>query len=93
MKKRFWTLLMVFTLSFSMVGCGSQKCDECGDVITGKSYKVDGDILCKSCAKFTCSLCGEKKYGERHTYKVLGEKGIVCDDCYDAIKALEDLFQ
>ncbi len=43
--------------------------------------------------KFTCDLCGEEKTGKSHTQKILGEKVLICDDCYKELKELGSLFK
>lgn len=44
-------------------------------------------------APFTCDLCGEEKTGKKYTETVLGEEIVYCQDCYDAMKELIDLFE
>ena len=49
-----------------------------------------------ACGSFTCDFCGEEGSGSGNTIKVLGEEGVLCDDCYDewnsASSALGGLF-
>lgn len=44
-------------------------------------------LLC-ACGKFECDGCGEEKSGKKHKVEILGEEGVLCDDCY---AELEDL--
>ncbi len=45
------------------------------------------------CGKFECDGCGKETSGKKHKLTILGETATVCDDCYDSMKALEDLFK
>ena len=47
-------------------------------------------LLC-ACGKFTCDLCGEEKSGKKHKEEVLGEKVVICDDCYKGLEELAGL--
>lgn len=43
-----------------------------------------------ACGKFECESCGRESSGG-HTIEVMGEKGKVCDDCYEVYKAFNSL--
>lgn len=41
-------------------------------------------IIPLGCSKeFTCDSCGETKTGKTHTVTMLGEKVVMCDECYE----------
>ena len=43
--------------------------------------------LC-ACGKFTCDLCGQEKTVRKHNEKILGQKVVICSDCYKELKEL-----
>ena len=45
-----------------------------------------------ACGKFTCDLCGEEKSGKKHEETVFGQELVYCDDCYEDLEDLGDLF-
>ncbi|MDE7298094.1 MAG: hypothetical protein K2N94_04605 [Lachnospiraceae bacterium] len=45
------------------------------------------------CGKFKCDMCGEEKSGKKHEQTVLGETLTICDDCYETVKGVVDLFK
>ena len=44
------------------------------------------------CGKFTCDMCEEEKSGKKHKEELLGEEIVICDDCYEGLQSLGDLF-
>ena len=45
-----------------------------------------------ACGKFTCDICNEEKSGKKHEDEFLGEKIVVCDDCYEDLEDIADAF-
>lgn len=41
-----------------------------------------------ACGKFTCDICGQEKGGKKHENDMLGEKIVMCDDCFKELAAL-----
>ena len=38
--------------------------------------------------KFTCSICNEEKNGKPIESELMGEKILICDECYEGMKEL-----
>ncbi len=41
-----------------------------------------------ACGKFTCDLCEQEKSGKSHKSEILGEKIVICDECYGEMESL-----
>ncbi len=51
-------------------------------------------ISLTACGKpFTCDLCNEEKTGKKYKETVYGEEIVYCQDCYDDLKQLLDMFE
>ena len=42
--------------------------------------------------KFTCDVCGKEKTGKSHSTELFGQKVLICDDCYESLGVLGNLF-
>lgn len=49
MKKRIISVLLIAVTALSLTGCGKYTCALCGQEKSGKSYKYEGETLCKDC--------------------------------------------
>ncbi len=46
-----------------------------------------------SCGKFTCDICNDEQRGKKHKEEVFGEEVVICDDCYEDLENLADIFK
>ena len=91
--KRIVTLLLVAMMALAVLTACSKTCADCGEKAT-ETHKIDGKKMhfCENCYETAskCEFCGkasEKIYKDDD----LGS-GYLCQDCYDGMKALENLF-
>ena len=48
-------------------------------------------MLC-ACSSFECDLCGEEKFGTKHTVELLGAEITYCSDCEEDLEDLGNMF-
>ena len=44
-----------------------------------------------ACGQFQCDLCSLEKSGKSYQYETGGETAILCEECYEEMKKLEEL--
>ena len=49
-------------------------------------------VALSSCANFECDICGEEKTGKTHKEELFGETITYCDDCYEDLRELANMF-
>lgn len=50
-------------------------------------------LLCGCAKTFTCDLCGDEVTERPHTTEVLGEKVEICEECYEGLQEIGNLFK
>lgn len=52
-------------------------------------------IMCTmaACGSFTCDSCMQEKSGKKHKTELLGREVTICDDCYNSMAQLGNMFK
>lgn len=59
-------------------------------IICGILILVSSMLVLASCGKFTCDACGEEKSGKKYEVEILGETGVVCEECNEELKEIQE---
>ena len=76
MKKGLCIVLLAVMLLSLLAGCKKNICQYCGEE------------NCDSCTTFTCESCGKEKAGKQYKDTLLGKSYLICQECYDGLKAI-----